>query len=98
MASLDRDIDQLYQRPLSEFTSARNDLAKREPEHRTTINRLQKPNVAAWAVNQLYWRERKTYDALVTASARVRAAQATMLKGGPSHVAEAETVHAKTVK
>lgn len=98
MASLEREIDQLYQRPLAEFTAARKDLAKRESQHRAAINRLPKPNVAAWAVNQVYWTERKTYDALVTASERLRAAQAAMLKGGSSNVAPAEAAHAKALK
>jgi hypothetical protein len=98
MASLDREIDQLYQLPLSEFTPGRNALAKGNADHRALVSRLQKPSVPAWAVNQLYWRDRKTYDALVRASERVRATQTRALKGGQANVAGAEAAHGAAVK
>jgi len=98
MSPIDREIDRLYQLPLSEFTPARNALAKSDAAHRSVISRLQKPNVAAWAVNQLYWRERKLFDALTGASEQLRAAQARTLKGGTANVADAEAAHAQAVK
>ena len=36
------------------------------------IARRRRPPVSAWAVNQLYWHERETFDALLAAAARLR--------------------------
>src|SRR2546425_3538571 len=98
MAQIDREIDRLYQLPLREFTGARDELAKRAEANRGAIKRLQKPNAAAWAVNQLYWRERDAYDALVTAAQRLRAAQADALKGKQPDVPRAESAHRAALK
>src|SRR5262245_28346947 len=95
---LDREIERLYQLPLTEFTTGRKKLASESPNHKAAINKLAKPNVAAWGVNQLYWRERKIYDSLVSASERVRAAQTRALKGGDADVASAERLHAAAMK
>ncbi len=93
MAPLDREIDRLYQLPLSEFTRARDELAKRETSHRSAIRRLGKPNLPAWAVNQLYWQERGLYEALAAAANRLRKAQVASLAGKSSDVGRAETEH-----
>jgi hypothetical protein len=68
MADSAAEIDRLYQLPLGEFTPARNALAKELGKTDARIKNLQKPNVPAWAVNQLYWRERPLYDRLIKAS------------------------------
>ena len=60
-SSPDDLIDQLYQLPLDEFTAARNALAKSSGQ--ASLKALEKPTLAAWAVNQLYWHQRATYDA-----------------------------------
>ena len=97
--SLAADIDRLYQLPLSAFTAARNELLKRAPAgDKLQIEALEKPNVPAWAVNQLYWRERKTYDQLVRAAERVRAAHAMAIKGKSVDLAAVELPHAAAVK
>ena len=98
MADIDRDIDRLYQLSLSEFTAARDELAKRPDVDRGVIKRLQKPNIAAWVVNQLYWRERETYGALIRAAEKLRASQAAALKGRPADVAGAEALHQSALK
>ena len=63
--TFDAEIDRLYQLPLDEFTAARNALAKKAGADGASIRSLTKPPVAAWAVNQVYWRDRSTYDALI---------------------------------
>ena len=90
-ASLDDRIDQLYQLPLEEFTAARNALAKETGEG--AIKKLEKPNLAAWTVNQLYWRERKVYDDVIKAAARMRAVYKQMLAGKTADVRGAEEIH-----
>jgi hypothetical protein len=52
------ELDRLYQLPLNEFTSARNELVKRlraegERERAQEVETLRKPTVAVWLVNQL---------------------------------------------
>jgi hypothetical protein len=88
---LDDQIDQLYQLPLEEFTAARNALAKSSGAGE--VKKLEKPNLAAWTVNQLYWRQRKTYDDVIKAAERMRAAYKQMLAGKTSDVRGAEEIH-----
>jgi len=97
--SLADEIDRLYQLPLSAFTAARNDLLKRAPANeKLRVEALDKPNVPAWAVNQLYWRDRKAYDLLVRTAERVRGAHAMAIKGKSVDLAAVELPHAAAVK
>ncbi len=79
--SLEDDLDRLYQLPLDEFTAARNDVARRAGARAADVKKLTKPPIAAWAVNQLYWQDRKIYDALVEAAGELRAAHKAVLSG-----------------
>src|SRR5215217_1860999 len=98
MAVLDSEIDGLYQLPLSEFTAARNALASRAGPRRDEIKSLQKPNTAAWAVNQLYWQRRDAYSRLLRAAEALRAAQMQAIRGGKADVAAAERTHGDVVR
>jgi hypothetical protein len=89
-------IDQLYQLPLDEFTAARNAAAKDTGD--SAIKKLEKPTLPAWAVNQLYWRERKLYDDLIKTSTQVRTAYKQMLAGKNADVRAAETFHAESMR
>lgn len=91
MAEHDADLDQLFQLPLEEFTAARNALAKRLG--RPAVKSLPKPHAAAWAVNQLFWRERRVFDALVGAAEALRAEHRKLLAGKAADVQRAESVH-----
>ena len=92
-ADLDDQIDQLYQLPLDEFTAARNALAKTAGDRAADVKKLEKPNLAAWTVNQLYWRERDAYEAVIKAAEKMRAAYKQMLAGKTTDVRDAEDVH-----
>jgi hypothetical protein len=93
------DIDQLYQLPLGEFTAARNAMLKETSgADRAEVRKLAKPNAPAWLVNQLYWRRRKTYDRLVDASERLRAAHRQRIGGKAADVTAAEAAHASALK
>lgn len=94
----DREIDALYQLPLGAFTDARNALAKARGAKGAAIKALEKPSAAAWAVNQLYWRERRTYDRLIRSSDRIRAAHAQLLTGKKIDLAALEQQHGTAVK
>lgn len=87
------DIDSLYQRPLAQFTAARNELVKRAGKSNPSIKALEKPSVPAWAVNQLYWQDRALYDALVAAAESVRAAHRKVIAGKGGDLREAERTH-----
>lgn len=94
MSSLDARIDELYQRPLGEFVSARSDLARSVARADVgTVKRLKKPTVVPWAVNQLYWHARPAYDRLVKSGAALRAAQIAGLKRGSADVRRQSDAH-----
>jgi hypothetical protein len=81
-----RDLDGLYQIPLTEFTPARNALVTRlkkagKTEEAARVKGLVKPSVPAWAVNQLFWHHRAAFDTLIAVGERFRRAQASQIKG-----------------
>jgi len=78
---LDTEIDHLYQLPLDQFTAARNALARTGGDNAAEIRQLAKPPLAAWAINQLYWKHRDIYDALIKASHALRQTHKTILSG-----------------
>lgn len=92
----DDKIDTLFQLPLDEFTAARNELAKATGD--ASVKKLEKPNLAAWAVNQLYWHQRKLYDEVIKTSGQVRAAYKQMLAGKSANVKAAETFHTEAMR
>ncbi|HZR23223.1 MAG TPA: hypothetical protein VFA59_06530 [Vicinamibacterales bacterium] len=98
MSALDKQIDELYQLPLTEFTTARNALVKTQRgADATHVRTLQKPTVVAWAVNQVYWRARPTFEKLMKAGERLRAAQIAALTGKAADLREANEAHRKAL-
>jgi hypothetical protein len=95
---LDAHIDRLYQLPLDEFTAARNALAKDAGKEGADIRRLQKPPLAAWAVNQVYWKRRTAYDALIDASKALRGAHASILGGKRADLRAASNAHEEALE
>ncbi len=84
-SDINGEIDILFQLSLAEFTGARNALAKQlKNEGRTLdaerVKALAKPPAPAWAVNQLYWRDPKAIERLLTLGGRVRKAQTGQLE------------------
>lgn len=92
------EIAALYRVPLGEFTAARNALAKRLGPDAGDVRTLEKPHAAAWAVNQLFWQRRTTYDALVRAGQAMRQAHAQMLSGRKADVPKAEGAHKDAIR
>jgi hypothetical protein len=98
MSALDARIDELYQLPPSEFTAARNALAKTVMgADAARVKHLAKPSIVPWTVNQLYWRERRTYDRVMAAGRALRAAQIATLKGRAADLRAATTEHRAAV-
>lgn len=87
---MSRPVDEgLYQIPLAEFTAARNALVARlkkagKADEAARVKGLIKPSVPAWAVNQLFWRHRGDFDALIAIGERFRRAQAAQMQGQPA--------------
>jgi hypothetical protein len=94
----DDEIDALYRRPSGEFTAARNVLAKARGAAGAAIKTLEKPSLPAWGVNQIYWHDRPTFDALVGASTAMRQAHVQVISGRSADVAAAEAAHAVALK
>jgi len=83
---LEHELDELYGRPLEEFTKARNDLAARlkrahQSDAADAIKALKKPTLAAWAANQLARREPALVRELLDAAAALRDTQQRSLAG-----------------
>jgi hypothetical protein len=89
----DAEIDRLYQLPLDEFTAARNALAKAAGKDGSEIRSLTKPPVAAWAINQVYWRRRPLFDALSAAASGLRTAHSALAEGKRADLRAAGTAH-----
>jgi hypothetical protein len=94
VVALESEVDRLYQLPLSEFTAARNALAKTlKGDEAARVKALAKPTVVPWAVNQLFWRDRKTFDRLLKAGSALREAQIAALGGRHADVRRATEAH-----
>jgi hypothetical protein len=83
---IETDVDDLYKLPLAEFTAARNSLAGRLKkagliEEANRVKSLGKPSISAWTVNQLFWKQRDSFEHLMTAGERVGQAHALQLAG-----------------
>jgi hypothetical protein len=94
---IDAEIDRLYQLPLEEFTPARNTLAKRAGSEAARVRGLSKPPIAAWAVNQLYWKHGDLWNALVAAAENAQRAHRAVLAGKAADVRAASKVHEDAV-
>jgi len=79
---LDEALDRLYAAPLESFTSTRNELAKELGADGPKVKSLRKPNLAAWAVNQLARKHADELEKLFDATQRLRLAQRRVLSGG----------------
>jgi hypothetical protein len=95
--AIEGEIDRLYQLPPEEFTAARNALAKRAGADAARIRGLTKPPIGAWAVNQLYWQDADTWNALIEASENARRAHRAVLSGKNADVRAANKVHDEAV-
>lgn len=94
---IDAEIDRLYQLPPDAFTAARNALAKTAGPGAAEIRGLVKPPIAAWAVNQIYWKRRDVYDALIEAATALRKTHKAILGGRRSDVREGAKAHDEAI-
>jgi hypothetical protein len=84
--TVDDALDELYGADLDAFVAERTRLAKQlkqdgDAEAAAQLQKLRKPNVAAWTLNQLARRNRREVDLLLDAGHRLREAQTGVLRG-----------------
>jgi hypothetical protein len=85
-AALERELDALYQLPLDQFTSARDELAKRlradgQAEQAEQVKALRKPTVAVWLVNRLVREDELDVQRLIKAGQSIAKTQAKVAQG-----------------
>lgn len=98
VSALDAKIDDLYRQPLDAFIPARTALAKAlTGDDAKRVRSLAKPTVVPWAVNQVFWRARPTYDAVIRAGERLRKAQIAALEGRTADVRGASDAHRRAL-
>jgi hypothetical protein len=97
-ASIDPDIDRLYQLPPDQFVAARNALARQAGAEGAAIRRLAKPSLAAWAVNQLFWQQRAAYQELIDRAADIRATHEAAARGRSADLRGAGRAHEEAVE
>ena len=90
----DSEIDALFALPLDEFTAARNTLAKRlakdgDREAAGEVQKLPKPTVPAWAVNQLARRKPELVERLIESGEALQE-QLVKGRGGPEALRAAQ--------
>jgi hypothetical protein len=88
-ADFEGDLDRLYQLPLGEFISARDELAKRlraegEGEKAQEIKSVRKPTAAVWLVNQLARERQLDMQRLLKAGQSLTKSQAEAAAGKSS--------------
>jgi hypothetical protein len=88
------DVDRLYELPLSEFTSARDELAKRlraegDRKRAQEIKTLRKPTAAVWLVNQIARERPLDVQRLLKAGESLTRSQAKAAAGKPQTFPEA---------
>jgi hypothetical protein len=96
--TLDASIDNLYREALGDFVAARTALAKTltGPDAQR-VRKLTKPTVVPWAVNQVYWRDRRSWDQLMKAGDDLRKAQVAALEGRKADIRAATDAHRQAV-
>jgi hypothetical protein len=77
MSAYDEAVTTLYQATLGDFVAERKRLAIElkaagDKVAAARMARLVRPPVSAWVVNQLWWREREPFEALLVAAGRVK--------------------------
>jgi DNA repair exonuclease SbcCD ATPase subunit len=71
-------VEALFRAPLNEFVAERKRLAGElkasgDKAAATKLSQVARPSVLAWTVNQLWWRQRPAFEALLHAAASVKA-------------------------
>jgi hypothetical protein len=96
-------IDALYQSPLDRFTAERNALAaalkqRGDKAGAARVKGLAKPTLTAWAMNQVWWRHRERFAAMLEAGAAQRQAHLSFAQGRKADVRAAGEARRQAVR
>lgn len=77
MSAYEAAVATLFRAPFDEFVAQRKRLAAElkaagDKEGAASLSKLPRPSISAWAVNQLWWREREAFEGLIDAAAQVK--------------------------
>lgn len=77
MSAYDDAVTSLYQAPFADFVAERKRLstelkARGDKDAAARLAKLPRPPVSAWAVNQLWWKERASFERLIEAARHVK--------------------------
>lgn len=103
-AQLDLELDRLFQLPLSDFTAARDDLARRlrgegRREDADRVKQLRKPTVAVWLVNRVAREHELDVKRLTKVGETLAQSHATLAAGNRSgEFAEARREEQRTLE
>jgi hypothetical protein len=96
--TLDSQIDELYGLPPADFTASRNALAKTlSGADAKRVRALVKPKLVPWTVNQLFWRDRASFDRLIKSGLALRKSQLATLEGRTADVRAAVDAHRRAL-
>lgn len=98
MSGIDVAIDALYRGRIGEFVAAGKLFCEGiAGGDGARVKRLPKPTALAWAINQLYWKQRAVYDRLRRSGEKLRDAQIAVLNGRRADVRQATEAHREAV-
>jgi hypothetical protein len=103
MIDVEKELAELYEAPLDQFTTSRNDLAARlknegNEEGSALIKGLKKPSVSAWVVNQLVRNREVDMTRLLKAGEAIEEVQRLVLAGKPADFEKARKEEGAAVR
>jgi hypothetical protein len=77
MSPYDQAVEVLFRTALSDFVAERKRLAGElkaagDKDAAARLAKAARPSVSAWAVNQLWWRQRESFEAFLSAAAQLK--------------------------
>jgi uncharacterized protein with WD repeat len=78
--SFENALETLFRAALGDFVAERKRLAGElkaagDKDAAAKLSKLARPSVSAWTVNQLWWRQRQAFEALLAAAGRVKSGE-----------------------
>ena len=98
---LETELNSLYQAPLADFVTQRNQLARTLKQagakaDAERVTKLARPTPVAWVMNQLHFRQGDAMNALVDSGAALKRAQEALVSA--SEFAECKNAHAQALR
>ena len=100
-SAYDNAVAELYRAPFDKFVAERKRLASElkaggDSAGAARLSNVTRPPISAWAVNQLFWQDRKTFDELFKTAERLRDAGYRRARGNHTWTHRFTELFAKT--